>query len=50
MIAVEIFFILVVLGLVAVFLLKKFGGSNKRRVKGDAVKSPEEIESHRPHH
>jgi len=48
MIAIEVFASLVVIGLIAVMLLQKFGGSSPRRRKGDAVKSPEEIESHRP--
>ncbi|MGA0332756.1 MAG: hypothetical protein ACO3N7_11150 [Kiritimatiellia bacterium] len=48
MIAVEAFFILVVLGLLVVGLLQYFGGRADRGVKGDAVKTQEEIQSHRP--
>lgn len=48
MIAIEGFLILVVVGLIAVFVMQKLGSSQKRRRKGDAVKSPEEMKSHRP--
>lgn len=48
MLAIEAFFVLVVLGLFTVVALQRFASSGKRRMKGDAVKSPEEIKSHRP--
>jgi hypothetical protein len=50
MIAVELFAIFVVIGLVAVVILQKLGHSHPRRRKGDAVKSPEEMKSHQPRH
>lgn len=46
-IAIEAFFFLVVMGLLTVFLLQRFGHHPERGHKGDAIKSPEEIESHR---
>jgi len=49
MIAVEVFAVLVVAGLITVVILQKFGSSKSRRRKGDAVKSPEEMKSHQPH-
>mgnify|MGYP006309859801 CR=1 FL=1 len=48
MIAVEVFAVLVVIGLIAVIVLQKFGNGKPRRRKGDAVKSPEEMKSHTP--
>lgn len=47
MIAIEVFFALVVIGLVAVILLQYFSQRPDRGEKGDAVKSQEEIESHK---
>lgn len=48
MIAVEAFFILVVVGLVVVAVLQHFNHRQDRGEKGDAVKTREEIESHQP--
>jgi hypothetical protein len=48
LIAIEAFFVLVVVGLLAVVILQRLGPSRDRGHKGDAIKSPEEIESHRP--
>jgi len=50
MIAVEAFFILVVVGLITVGLLQHFGPRHDRGEKGDAVKTQEEIKSHQPPH
>jgi hypothetical protein len=50
MIAIEGFFILVLLGLVAVVVLQFFSHRSDRGEKGDAVKTQEEIESHRSKH
>jgi hypothetical protein len=49
MIAVEVFFVLVLIGLGVVFGLQHFIRKDDRGHKGDAEKSPEEIESHQPH-
>lgn len=48
MIAIEIFFVLVVIGLVAVFILQHKAGRPPPRHKGDAEKTEEELRSHRP--
>ena len=50
MIAIEAFFMLVVIGLIVVTLLQHFGHRHDRGEKGDAVKTAEEIQSHQPHH
>ena len=50
MIAVEIFFILVLIGLAAVALLQHYNNREHRAHKGDAVKTKEEIETHKPKH
>ena len=50
MIALEIFFVLVVLGLVSVVVLQHVIRRKDRGHKGDAEKTPEEIRSHEPHH
>jgi hypothetical protein len=47
-IAIEVFAVLLIVGLIAVMLLQRLSLKPPRRTKGDAVKSPEEIESHRP--
>lgn len=47
MIAIEIFFVLVLLGLGVVALMQYRLGRDERGHKGDAEKTPEEIESHR---
>jgi len=46
MIAIEIFFVLVLVGLGGVVLLQHFIRKNERGHKGDAEKTPEEIRSH----
>ncbi len=50
MIAIEGFFILVVVGLIVVALLQHFDHRHDRGEKGDAVKTSEEIQSHQPKH
>ncbi|MEX2606554.1 MAG: hypothetical protein WD708_04345 [Kiritimatiellia bacterium] len=51
MIALEIFFILVLIGLAAVALLQHYNKREHRRGhKGDAVKTQEEVETHKPGH
>lgn len=50
MIAIEVFLILVLAGLVGTALVQHFGHSHDRGEKGDAVKTAEEIQSHLPHH
>jgi hypothetical protein len=51
MIALEIFFILVLIGLAAVALLQHYNNrEHSRGHKGDAVKSSEEIETHKSKH
>ncbi|MDA3873783.1 MAG: hypothetical protein PF795_07465 [Kiritimatiellae bacterium] len=47
MIALEIFFILVLIGLAAVALLQHYNNREHRAHKGDAVKTPEEVETHK---
>ena len=47
MIAIEIFFVLVLLGLGVVALMQYRLNSDDRGHKGDAEKTPEEIESHK---
>lgn len=47
MIALEIFFILVLIGLAAVALLQHYNNREHRGHKGDAMKTREEIESHK---
>lgn len=49
MIAVEVFFVLVVIGLVVVLMMQHFDHRHDRGEKGDAVKTAEEIQSHQPH-
>jgi hypothetical protein len=46
MIAIEIFFFLVLVGLGVVLLLQHFIRRDNRGHKGDAEKTPEEIRSH----
>lgn len=48
LIAMEAFAALLILGLFVVIVLQRLGSKPPRSMKGDAVKSPEEIESHRP--
>jgi hypothetical protein len=50
MIAIEVFFVLVLVGLVVVVSMQFFSHRVDRGEKGDAVKSQEEIESHRAKH
>lgn len=50
MIALEIFFILVLIGLAAVALLQHYNNRGQRGHKGDAVKTREEIETHKSGH
>ena len=47
-IAIGAFAGLLVIGLIAVVILQRLSAKPPRSMKGDAVKSPEEIESHRP--
>ncbi len=48
LIAIEVFAGLLILGLIAVIILQRLGSKPPRSMKGDAVKTPEELESHRP--
>ena len=48
LIAIEVFAGLLIIGLIAVVVLQRLSAKPPRSMKGDAVKSPEEIESHRP--
>ena len=49
MIALEVFVGLLLVSLVVGVVLERLGFNHKRGHKGDAVKTPEEIASHRPH-